>query len=38
MMHKKKISRKIQGLILHSKADTVEHGEKNSKYFVSLEK
>ena len=25
-------------MILRSKADTVEHGEKNSKYFASLEK
>ena len=33
-----KITRNIQGLILRSKGDTVEHGEKNSKYFVSLEK
>ena len=30
--------KRIQGLILRSKADTVEHGEKNSKYFASLEK
>ena len=29
---------RIQGLILRSKAEMVEHGEKNSKYFASLEK
>ena len=29
---------RIQGLILSSKAEMVEHGEKNSKYFASLEK
>ena len=27
-----------KGLILRSKAEMVEHGEKNSKYFASLEK
>ena len=35
---KKITKRKIQGLILRSKADMVEHGEENSKYFASLEK
>ena len=29
---------RIQGLILRSKAEMVEHGEKNSKYFASLGK
>ena len=29
---------RIQWLILRSKAEMVEHGEKNSKYFASLEK
>ena len=39
IMHLKKITEgRIQGLILRSKAETVGHGEKNSKYFASLEK
>ena len=29
---------RIQGLILRSKAEMVEHGEKKSKYFATLEK
>ena len=27
-----------QGIILHSKVDWYEHGEKSSKYFLNLEK
>ena len=32
------IERRMQRFILSSKADMVEHGEKNSKYFASLKK
>ena len=29
---------KLNGLIMQSKANIVEYGEKNSKYFLSIEK